>query len=70
MIKENEVIFKNMRIEGLIEKSRQEMAQYNMPVTKAGRIVEVKTPQEQGESIIVGYWVSLLADAMMNRIRV
>ena len=70
MIKDKEIIFKNSKIEDLIEKSRQEMVQYNMPTFKAGRLIEGKSVQEQGESIIAGYWVSLLADAMMNRLRV
>ena len=69
MIKDNEIIFKNIRIEELIESWRQETTQYGLFTPEAKKLWAEKTIQDEGETIIAGYWVSLLVEAMMDRLR-
>lgn len=69
MIKDNIIIFKNPRVEELLEIKRRETLQYGLSTPEAMKQLTKKTMQEQGESIIVGYWFSLLEEAMMERLR-
>ena len=69
MIKEDEIIFKNPKIEELIERSRQEELQCGNAAEFRKQFAE-KSMQECGETIIVGYWRSLLEDAMIGRLHI
>ena len=69
MIDENQVIFKNQSIERMIHGHVETLRLLNEKGHDAflGTWGELST-QEQGESILAGYWFSLLSDAMMNRL--
>ena len=66
MINDNEIVFKNPRIEELIDRERSETMQYGKYTTEAKELFKKKSVQEIGEAIIAGYWSSLLVDAMMD----